>query len=172
MESNPYAAPAAVVDDVRGQIDGDLESRKTSRVKRLGAFLLNGVSNLVWIVPIILSFAMSGGIQEGIKSARPALAVMVLGFILLVGMLVINGVLIHRHGQTIGKRMLDIAMVRSDGDRMGLTRYIFLRALPIGLLGLIPFVGKFAGLVNVLLIFGAQRRCLHDLIADTIVVDV
>ncbi|MEO6927120.1 MAG: hypothetical protein ABI129_10700 [Rhodanobacter sp.] len=37
METNPYAAPAAVVDDVRTGDALDLESRKSSRGKRLGA---------------------------------------------------------------------------------------------------------------------------------------
>lgn len=172
METNPYAAPAAVVDDVPGFVDGDLESRKASRGRRLGAALLDGVINVVWAVPIILGVMMAGGVRAGIKSAGPMLALMVLGLILLLAMIVINCVLVHRDGQTIGKRMLNIAMVRSSGERMGLVRYIFLRLLPISLLGAIPWVGQFAGLVDVLLIFGTQRRCLHDLIADTIVIDI
>ena len=172
METNPYAAPAAVVDDMPPLVDGDLESRKASRGRRLGAALLDGVINVVWVAPIILGIMMAGGVRAGIKSAGPMAALMVLGLILLLAMIVINCVLVHRVGQTIGKRMLNIAMVRSSGDRMGLARYIFLRLLPISLLGAIPWVGQFAGLVDVLLIFGAQRRCLHDLIADTIVIDI
>ncbi len=172
METNPYAAPAAVVDDMPPLVDGDLESRKASRGRRLAAALLDGVINVVWVAPIILGIMMAGGVRAGIKSAGPMAALMVLGLILLLAMIVINCVLVHRVGQTIGKRMLNIAMVRSSGDRMGLARYIFLRLLPISLLGAIPWVGQFAGLVDVLLIFGAQRRCLHDLIADTIVIDI
>jgi uncharacterized RDD family membrane protein YckC len=80
--------------------------------------------------------------------------------------------MLYRSGQTIGKRALDIAVVRSDGSPVALSRYIFLRVAPMWLLGLIPLVGRFIGLVDPLLIFGKERRCLHDLIADTIVVDV
>jgi hypothetical protein len=36
---------------------------------------------------------------------------------------------------------------------------------------MIPFVGKAVNLIDPLLIFGKEKRCLHDLIADTIVVD-
>lgn len=172
METNPYAAPAAVVDDVRVYSDSDLESRKASRLKRLGAALLDGLINVVWAAPVFMGAMMANGVKTGTKSAGPMIALMVLGLILLLVMLVINLVLIHRHGQTIGKRTLDIAMVRSNGDHMGVLRYIFLRVLPVSLLGAIPLVGKFVSLVDPLLIFGAQRRCLHDLIADTIVIDV
>jgi uncharacterized RDD family membrane protein YckC len=172
METNPYAAPTAVVDDVPAHVEGDLESRKASRGKRLGAALLDAVINVLWLAPLMLGIVMAGGVRMGTKSAGPMLALMALALILLLAMIVINCVLVHRDGQTIGKRILNIAMVRSSGDRMGLVRYIFLRLLPISVLGVIPWVGQFAGLVDVLLIFGTQRRCLHDLIADTIVIDV
>lgn len=172
METNPYAAPAAVVDDVRSYVADDMESRKTTRLKRLGAALLDGVINVMWAAPLVLGAMMGAGVRAGTKSAGPMMALMVLGLILLLAMIVINCVLVHRHGQTIGKRALDIAMVRGNGDRMGLLRYIFLRLVPVSLLGAIPLVGRFVGLVNVLLIFGRDRRCLHDMIADTIVIDV
>jgi uncharacterized RDD family membrane protein YckC len=42
----------------------------------------------------------------------------------------------------------------------------------VSLLGAIPYVGWLVSLVDPLLIFGKDRRCLHDLIADTIVVDI
>jgi uncharacterized RDD family membrane protein YckC len=35
----------------------------------------------------------------------------------------------------------------------------------------IPVIGPLFGLVNVLFIFGEERRCLHDLAANTIVVN-
>jgi hypothetical protein len=34
----------------------------------------------------------------------------------------------------------------------------------------VPFVGSFYPLVDVCWIFGEQRRCVHDYIADTIVI--
>jgi uncharacterized RDD family membrane protein YckC len=83
---------------------------------------------------------------------------------------VINCILLNMYGQTIGKRMLGIKVVRTDGDEVSLGRFIFLRFLPIALLGRIPFVGPIIGLVDCLLIFGDDRRCLHDVFADTIVV--
>jgi uncharacterized RDD family membrane protein YckC len=42
----------------------------------------------------------------------------------------------------------------------------------MSLLSGIPYAGGLITLVDLLLIFGKERRCLHDLMADTIVVDV
>lgn len=172
MEANPYAAPAAVVDDVAAWDADDLESRKSGRGKRLGAALLDGLVNLIWLLPIIWGATMAVGVRQGLKPAAPMVGVMLLGLALLIGIFVVNCIMIHRSGQTIGKRALDIAIVRTDGNRVGLARYIFLRVVPVILISLIPFVGRLINLVDPLLIFGKERRCLHDLIADTIVVDV
>ncbi len=40
------------------------------------------------------------------------------------------------------------------------------------LISQVPFIGGIFGLVNALFIFGAERRCLHDRLAGTRVVDV
>lgn len=172
MEANPYAAPAAVVDDVAAWDAYDLENRKADRGKRLGAALLDGLVNLIWVLPIIWGATMALDVRHGLKPAAPMVGVVMLGLVLLIAIFVVNCMMIHRSGQTIGKRALDIAIVRTDGSRMGLLRYIFLRVAPIILISLIPLVGRLINLVDPLLIFGKERRCLHDLIADTIVVDV
>ena len=171
MESNPYAAPAAELDDVRAWDAYDLENRKATRGKRLCAALLDGLINLVWVLPVIWGVMMADGVRQGLKPASPMIGVLLLGFVLLVTIFVINCVMLHRHGQTIGKRMLDICIVRTDGSRMGLRRYLFIRVLPVTLLGMIPYLGGLVSLVDSLMIFGRDRRCLHDQIADTIVVN-
>ncbi|GAB3782364.1 hypothetical protein GCM10028797_08430 [Dyella agri] len=173
MESNPYAAPAAVVEDVVGSYADDLESRKAGRGKRLGAALLDGLTNLPWLG----LFAWAGvmyynATRQGFPAPRTGGMLIFLGFVVMLGLFVVNCMMLHRSGQTIGKRALDIAVVRSDGSPITVLRYIFLRVVPVALLGAVPLVGRFVGLIDPLLIFGKERRCLHDLIADTIVVDV
>jgi uncharacterized RDD family membrane protein YckC len=171
METNPYAAPAAVLDDVAAWDAFDLENRKASRGKRFGAAVVDGLVNLIWALPIIWGGTMAMDVRQGLKPASPMVGVILLGLVLLIGIFVVNCMMIHRSGQTIGKRALDIAIVRTDGSRIGVPRYVFLRVMPIVLIGMIPFVGKLINLVDPLLIFSKERRCLHDLIADTIVVD-
>lgn len=171
MEANPYSAPGAVVEDVRPFSANDLESRKATRGKRLGAAMLDGLTTIVWVAPIIWGAARIASVQHGLRPAGTMAVLLLIGIVLAIGVVIVNCIWLSQSGQTIGKRMLDIAIVRTDGSRVGLRRVILLRVLPLMLLGLIPFVGRFVGLIDCLWIFGNERRCLHDLIADTIVVD-
>jgi len=149
---------------------GGLEERKAGRGRRLGAVLLDGLFSLVWCIPLIIGAVMADGVKTHQRSEVPMVLMMVLGLVLALALLVVNCVLLHRYGQTLGKRCLGIAVVRTDGSRCGLLRYIFARVLPVGVLGAIPAVGGFISLVDALLIFNRERRCLHDMIADTIVI--
>lgn len=79
--------------------------------------------------------------------------------------------LLHSRGQTVGKALAGVRMVRPDGSRASLARLLFRRELPIALATAIPFGGLLIGLES-LQIFGETRRCAHDRIADTIVIDL
>lgn len=163
-EVNLYAPPQARVEDVQEAGELELADRGT----RLAAVLLDGLCFAgVGIVAAIFIPIFAN--KQGGSSVGAAIAGIVVGVVAL-AILIINCVLLHRNGQTIGKKVLKIKVVRSNGDRIGLTRIFFLRFLPIGLLGAIPFIGGFISLLNHLLIFRESRQCLHDNIADTIVV--
>ena len=58
------------------------------------------------------------------------------------------------------------ALVRSDGSKASLARIFWLRNVVNGMLGFVPLYG----IVDLLLIFGDARQCIHDKIADTMVV--
>jgi len=97
------------------------------------------------------------------------------GFAMLaVGLLVVFVVqtwLLTTRGQTIGKRMLGIRIVRyRDGSPAGFVHAVLLRSWLINLIGLVPTVGNYFPFLDLGFIFGPERRCLHDLIADTKVV--
>jgi uncharacterized RDD family membrane protein YckC len=85
---------------------------------------------------------------------------------------IINLVLAHRYGQTIAKRWFSLRVVRSDGSRADLPRIVFLRNLLPAVIGAVPFLGSIFQLADPLFIFRADRRCIHDHIADTIVVQL
>jgi uncharacterized RDD family membrane protein YckC len=74
---------------------------------------------------------------------------------------------VHQTGQSVGKGMMRIRVVRTDGGPVSLGRLIFLRN--VAPLFASSFCGFFS-LVDALLIFGHERRCLHDVMADTLVV--
>jgi uncharacterized RDD family membrane protein YckC len=82
-----------------------------------------------------------------------------------------NLMLLYRNGQTIGKYLLAIKIVKVDGSRAGLARIIFLRTVLFSFVSLIPFIGQIIYyLIDPLFIFHSSRRCLHDLVAGTIVI--
>ena len=156
---NPYQTPNAHVEDVGDAQNIALAGRGT----RLGAVI---VDVLIFMIPaIFVGFGFMAFRHQGGLGA--ALMVGVLGVIAL---LIVNLIMLHRHGQTMGKRLLGVRIVRTDGDRAGLARIFFLRSLVPGLIGNIPFVGLVFSLTDSLFIFRESRRCVHDLIADTIVI--
>ena len=162
-EQNWYATPQAAVADVGGLSATDLEARKASRGQRLGAAVIDGV-----VVGVGAMLAAIGGAAA--SKGDGGMVAISIGMLILLGVLVVNCVLLHQNAQTIGKRLLGIKIVRTNGDRIGLGRIIGMRIIPIGLLGAIPYLGSLVSLVDSLMIFGNERRCLHDMIADTIVI--
>ncbi len=83
--------------------------------------------------------------------------------------IVINGKLLICNGQTIGKKALGIKIVDTNGnlpEKQHLIKRYGVYFLP----GQIPVIGQIISLINVLFIFGPEKRCLHDLLGDTIVI--
>lgn len=88
-------------------------------------------------------------------------------------LLLVQIIMVSMRGQTIGKRLLGIRIVRhGDGSNPGFARAWLLRSLVVGLIGMLPMAGNVFTIVNYCFIFRADRRCLHDLLADTKVVKV
>jgi uncharacterized RDD family membrane protein YckC len=82
----------------------------------------------------------------------------------------ITAYLVYKNGQTMGKKIVGIKVVRSDRSRASVARIFWLRNFVNGLPGAIPYVGNLYQLVDALFIFGESRQCIHDKIADTVVV--
>ena len=75
-------------------------------------------------------------------------------------------------GQTVGKRLLDLCVVRcEDEGNAGFFRAVVLRSFVPAFLALLPGVGLAFLAIDVLFIFGRERRCLHDWIAGTKVIN-
>ncbi len=85
----------------------------------------------------------------------------------------IHGYLLATRGQTVGKLLAKIRIVDYHTDQLlSLPKLIGIREFIVVLVVCIPFAGPFLNLVSLLLIFGSEKRCGHDLIAGTKVVDV
>lgn len=73
-------------------------------------------------------------------------------------------------GQTVGKMVMKIRIVRKSGAPIDRTRIITHRLLPVWGASIIPYLGGLAVLVDVLCIFRTGHNTLHDDIADSKVV--
>ncbi|GGK65951.1 hypothetical protein Sme01_23700 [Sphaerisporangium melleum] len=74
-------------------------------------------------------------------------------------------------GQTVGKRLCRLKVVAADGGRLTAGR-AGVRALIYAGATAVPYVGVMVGLVDALWIFAPRKRCLHDVLAGSIVIDI
>lgn len=80
----------------------------------------------------------------------------------------------QKEGQTIGKKVANVRVVKEDGSALDQNSTIMRLIIPA--LGIIPILGAFIGFINivaiVILIFvDKQRQVPHDKIAKTVVVN-
>ena len=179
IEQNRFAPPRAEVEDSIETGTGLVEA---GRGERFLATLIDGLVPTVVILAILVVVAIPAyenyrqqqvpGIEPPpLGSGHHVTATWAwLGGFALLGYFIYSVVLVYLYGQTFGKRAMSIRVVRTDGARVAFSRFIFLRWLPIAMIGSIPFVGWIASLLDPLLIFRESRRCLHDDIAGTRVV--
>ena len=167
-EFNPYQAPASDARDEPVPLFATNVPLAT-RGSRLAAAMIDGLVQLMAIVPLQLALGVYDGFPQ-IKrlGALQTAAWTIAGFAIYCAL---NGYLLHKSGQTIGKRVLGIRIVNhEDGQQTPLGRILFKRVLPIQVVAAVPVVGGLIALVDALLIFRKEQRCLHDQIAGTDVV--
>jgi uncharacterized RDD family membrane protein YckC len=157
---NPFAPPRADVADV--PVSGP---ELAGRGNRLLAVIVDLVIQVVVVFGVMALLGMSLLNPDASFTAQAA------GYVVgLLAFLLIQGTLLVKHGQTWGKRVLGLRIVRPDGARCTAGRILGLRYGVGFVIGAIPVVGMIYSLVDALLIFRASRQCLHDNIADTIVI--
>ena len=166
--TNPYAPPLAGVDDIS---EPEADAVPADRGTRLGAamidsFLFVGAVYLPLMVTLFSTASFDAPSEETADAANLALGAAVVA---LVGLVVWSWFTLKymaRNSQSIAKKWLRIKVVRADGSPVTLGRLIMLRNVVVWILSMIPLFG----IVDALFIFGEARQCLHDKIADTIVV--
>lgn len=164
MTDNPYSPPKA---------DIGIPSKShelASRWKRLGGAIIDGL--LPTLVIIVVMFYM--GTWDRALEGQPIDTVdsLVFGFFGYLAFLAIHGYLLYDRGQTLGKWILKTKIVDLNNEKPTFLKLIFLRYLLTSLIGFIPVVGSVFSLINVLFIFRKDKRCIHDWIAGTKVVNV
>jgi uncharacterized RDD family membrane protein YckC len=162
-DDNRFAPPLAHVEDVAESGSGTLAGRGARLLAVLIDGLISGV--LFWALTFVTPLTLTPA--PGASLVRVLLVNFVIGVILF---LILQGYLLATRGQTIGKALLKMRIVRRDGSPASFGRLVGMRYLPTMLLSMIPVLGGLYAIIDSLLIFRESRRCLHDNIADTIVV--
>ena len=179
VAQNRFAPPLA---DVEDQAELEASMVDAERGARFLAILIDSL--LPVIIGIIIAVSVAMPAYENYKQQHvpgiepPALGTghhmttlwAYAGGCALAVFFIYSAALVYLYGQTFGKRMMGIRVVRTDGSRVTYARFIFLRWLPLAVVGGVPVLGFVASLLDPLLIFRDSRQCLHDNIADTKVV--
>jgi uncharacterized RDD family membrane protein YckC len=176
---NPYAPPRSG-DELppEERTDGLVLA---DRGLRFASALIDGLLFLVVLMPAMIAGwpAIMANAQRG-QPVSPwwwlelgtASVLTGVGWLALLG---IQAYLVATGGQSIGKRATGIKIVMMNGSPAGFVHGVLLRHWMLMALAYIPVVSQlnsFFVLVDTLFIFGAARRCVHDLIAGTKVVGV
>ena len=183
---NPYAPPSADIDLVQPKAL-DEGAQLAGRGTRFGAALLDGLVNSIPIVVAsIIGMAISFG--NGVKSGAfgnaenpappdvvfrqftPLLLALAVGMLGVLAIGIFQCYRIATTGQSLAKKWLSIRIVNLDGSPVNFGSGVGMRAILPWFIGAIPYVGGIFYLVDVLMIFRDDHRCLHDLMADTMVV--
>ena len=138
---------------------------------RLGAAIVDGLIFAAMVyIPLIVGTVIAGA-SGGDNGNTAASGFMVIGLgLTLVGFFVWLWLTLRQMsatGQSLAKKYFNIKVVLSDGSPAPLSTLILRRNVLNGIISIIPLYG----LIEVLFIFGEKRQCLHDKLANTIVVE-
>lgn len=163
---NPYAPPRARVRDVARPKAALIPAERSTR---LGAAIVDGLIffGMVYLPMIIGTVIGAAGAESGNASAATfmlvGLGLTLIGFIVWAWMTLRQ---MAATGQSLAKKYFNIKVVRTDGSPASLGNLFWKRNFLNWLLSIIPLYA----IIEVLFIFAEDRCCLHDKIADTMVV--
>ncbi|HPF14988.1 MAG: RDD family protein [Planctomycetes bacterium] len=168
--SNPFAAP-------RTRATRTEVMRLASLGQRLGGAMFD---QLLPAAAILLALFFTGDLGSYVELLRdpenpptdgavfsPASNVAILA--ISIGFMTVQLYFLFRESQTIGKRIVGTRIHRTSGARASGMRILLLRGLVPVLFYMLPFLGPGFMIIGYLMIFGSNRRCLHDYVAGTVV---
>ncbi|MEH6419813.1 RDD family protein [Pseudomonas sp. CGJS7] len=163
---NPYQSPQSPV-NVADTGDQELAERGI----RLVAAIIDGVIMMVLLLPLMFIGGYFAAVTEAAQSGVQPYGLQILwGLGGLVLFFLVQYLPLSQTGQTWGKKVMKIKIVDLDGNKPSLATLMGKRYLFQNGIGIIPCLGAVVSLVDILMIFREDRRCLHDQIAGTRVV--
>jgi uncharacterized RDD family membrane protein YckC len=122
----------------------------------------------IWILEWILE-KQTGEISSSVNYNPGGFQIflIILSFI---AVIMIQGKLLIRDGQTIGKKIIGIKII--NAYTLGKVKWfniIFIRWIFFGILSVLPYVGNITLFMDVVFIFSKNRKCIHDMLSGTVV---
>ena len=153
---NPFETPQADIQPVPAvEQDHPLAERSS----RLVASILD---SLVHVPPALAGYLVGMLFGE--------VAALILALVAFFAMAIYQWYLISTTGQSLAKRWMGLKILRDDGGEVDFVTGVVLRIWAVVGLSFVPFIGSFVGLLDALMIFSEDRKCLHDRIAKTKVI--
>ena len=152
------------------------------KVERLAAYLIDSLIAFISIIPLVSQFDASLFYDTSINSSTAFSidslientnnSTLGIFLILIILQFIIQGYLITTRGQSIGKIVMSLRIVNSiDGTNPGFIKAFLVRFILTQIITSIPYIGFIYIFADPLFIFRSDRRCIHDLMANTIVVE-
>jgi len=193
MEADIPAPMPSVIAALREEVrqDQTLRLELASRGQRLAAKVIDWLTILIPLVAMLMPLmdtafeaeirahqndptALMEMLQKRIEymqsTGDPAILTMSWLSVIVLIVMIVNIVMLGVRGQSIGKLLTGIHIVRvQDGSRAGFLKAVLLRWFLFSIIESIRSIGPVLMLGNIMLIFRKDRRCMHDLVADTMV---
>jgi uncharacterized RDD family membrane protein YckC len=166
---NPYEPPA--VTEVAAPAPPDTRMELAGLGERFLGSLIDSLISLAFVLLFFFILYATGFIVslEDIANLSNSTSLL-LALVIFIFDIAINWKFLSTTGQSIGKKVAKTRIVTLDGRRPSMFVLVVKRYAFFTFIAEIPEVGSFLTLINILFIFGRERRCLHDYIAGTRVV--
>lgn len=162
--TNPYQMPGANPPPSATD-DGLLLA---SRWKRFFGALIDGLISMAIIGPMLyFSGAWANMMETGALDLVGTLTWFIIGEVVF---LAVQGYLLFNRQQTIGKWLLNMKIIGMEKDDVPASKLYGMRYLLMHVLSQIPVL-NLVMIVDPLLIFRKNKRCLHDQLAGTQVIE-
>ena len=145
-----------------------VKAAAASRSRRLAATAFD----FIIVPPVALFLMLVTGLMEDADAYVMPQPLFRLFGLLVVSYFLVNGYLLIKHSQTVGKKLMKIRITSNKTGEPLPPVKLFLRAFTLLFLMIIPFqynILFLLVLIDPLLIFHKSNRCLHDLIASSTV---
>lgn len=147
----------------------EIPSNLASRWKRLGGALVDGLIATAIVFPVLWATGLFQQQAHGLPlTIHQQIAMLLFGWGVF---LILNGYLLYKRGQTIGKVVVKTKIVDLNDELPSFGKLLVFRYFIFGIIAQVPIIGPLVSLINSLFIFGKERRCLHDYLANTRVVE-